>query len=110
MRMIFGVLSLLVVLAIVGSLAKKQLQAVNGGMTTRAATAASQAQATAAGEPDLRRGSTVAVPCGMAGAMAADVGGLTVPQQSKALQDKVRDDTVRALQQGADRNKRADER
>ena len=41
MRLIFGVLSLLVVLAIVGSLGKKQLQALNSGtVTTRASTAA----------------------------------------------------------------------
>ena len=67
MRAIFGVLSLLVALAIVGSLAKKNLQAFGGG-------------------------------------------GLTVPEQTKALQDKVRDDTVHALQQGAERaNQRADQ-
>ena len=78
MRAIFGVLSLLIVLAIVGSLARKNLQA------------------------------SVAVPAGVPGAVAADVSGLTVPQQSKALQDKVRDDTARALQQGAERTQRAD--
>jgi hypothetical protein len=44
MRIIFGVLSLLVVLAIVGTLGKKQLQALNSGtVTTRASTAAKEA-------------------------------------------------------------------
>ena len=109
MRVIFGVLSLLIVLAIVGSLAKKNLQAFgsgSGGVVARQAAAASQAAALAA-DPS-RDGRTVAVPGGMPGAMAADVGGLTVPQQSRALQDKIRDDTARALQQGAERNQRAD--
>jgi len=94
MRAVFGVLSLLVVLAIVASLAKNNLQASGiGSLDARQAQAASQ---TAAG--------------GIPGATAADVSGLTVPEQSKALQDKVRDDTVRALQQGAERTKqRADE-
>ena len=78
MRAIFGVLSLLIVLAIVGSLARKNLQA------------------------------SVVVPVGVPGTTATDVSGLTVPQQSKALQDKIRDDTARALQQGAERTQRAD--
>ena len=109
MRAIFGVLSLLIVLAIVGSLAKKNLQAFSGGggVAARQVDAASQAAALAA-EP-ARDGRVVAVPGGMPGAMASDVGGLTVPQQSKALQDKIRDDTARALQQGAERTQqRAD--
>ena len=108
MRMIFGVLSLLIVLAIVGSLAKKNLQAFggSGGLAARQAAAASEAAALGA-EPS-RDGRTVAVPGGMPGAMAADVSGLTVPQQSKAMQDKIRDDTARALQQGAERTQRAD--
>ena len=114
MRAIFGVLSLLIVLAIVGSLAKKNLQSFavgSGGVVARQAAAASQAAALAADPPGPSHdGRTVAVPGGMPGAMAADVSGLTVPQQSKALQDKVRDDTVRALQQGADQaRQRADQ-
>ena len=48
MKAIFGMLSLVIVLAIVGSLAKKQLQAINGGVATRSASAASQAAAIAA--------------------------------------------------------------
>jgi hypothetical protein len=103
MRAIFGVLSLLVVLAIVGPLAKKNLQAFGGGgLATRQAQATSLA---AAADPSSRDGAMIAIPGGMPGAMAADVSALTVPQQSKALQDKVRDDTVHALQQGAERTK-----
>ena len=114
MRVIFGVLSLLIVLAIVGSLAKKNLQAFggSGGVAAREAAAARQAaaasEAAALGAEPSRDGRTVAVPGGMPSAMAADVSGLTVPQQSKAMQDKIRDDTARALQQGAERTQRAD--
>lgn len=107
MRVIFGVLSLLVVLAIVGSLAKKQLQALSGsGIATRMSTAASEAQVDL---PPLgaRDGATLAIPGGMPGATAADTSDLTLPQQSRNIQQQFRDDTARALQQGADRNARA---
>ncbi len=99
MRAILAVLSLLVVLAIIGSLAKKQLQSLGVvGASTRTATAASQA------------GIEVADPGSRDGAMAGDVNRPAAPQQSKALQEKVRDDTVRAMQQGADRTRqRADQ-
>ena len=105
MRMVFGVLSLLLVLAIVGSIAKKQLQAV-GSVTTRASSAASAAGL------DLppvgsRDGATIAIPGGMAGATAADTSGLTVPQQARNIQEQFRNDTTRALQQGVNRNARA---
>ena len=40
MRAIFGFLALLIVLAAIGSIAKKQLQAVNGGIVTRNAATA----------------------------------------------------------------------
>ncbi len=89
MRAIFGVLALLIVLAVVGSLARKQLSASGAGagagsVSARSAEAASQAEV-----------------------KGIDVSGLSVPQQSKAIQDKVRDDTARALQQGADQTRRA---
>ncbi|MEP7058123.1 MAG: hypothetical protein ABI809_10180 [Caldimonas sp.] len=106
MRLIFGVLSLLVVLAIVGSLAKKQLQAINGGVTTRMSTAASQARAEQ-GPSGSRDGATLAIAGGMPGATPADTSGLTVPQQARNIQQQFRDDATRALQQGADRNARA---
>lgn len=105
-RIVFGVLSLLVALAIVGSLAKKQLQALNGGVATRMSTAASQARVELP-PPGSRDGATLAVPGGMPGATAADPSDLTVPQQARNIQQQFRDDTARALQQGADRNARA---
>ena len=74
MRLVFGVLSLLVVLAIVGSLGKKQLQALSGSRASPAS--ASTADAAVSPAPHI--------------------------------QQQVRQDTVRALQQGADRNARAD--
>ena len=107
MRLLFGVLSLLVVLAIVGSIGKKQLQALNSGtVTTRASTAASQAGVDL---PPLgsRDGATLSIPGGMPGATAADTSTLTVPQQAQNIQQQFRDDTARALQQGANRNSRA---
>jgi hypothetical protein len=107
MKAIFGFLALLIVLAAIASIAKKQLQAVDGGIVTRNATAANQAAAIAAdpGSPD---GSTRAIPGGMAGAIAGDPGGLTVPQQSRNMQEQARNNTVRALEEGVKRNQRAD--
>ena len=105
MRIIFGVLGLLVVLAIVGSLAKQQLHAINSGVTTRARTAVTEA--TPQAPSGSRDGATLGIPGGMPGATAADTSGLTVPQQARNLQDQVRNDTARALQQGMDRNARA---
>ena len=105
MRVVFGVLSLLVVLAIVGSLMKKQLQSLGMiGTSTRVSSAASQAGVPS--EAAARSDRTVAVPGGLPGAVIGDTGGRTVPQQSKSLQDKARDDTVRALQQGAEATRR----
>ena len=107
MRLIFGVLSLLIVLAIVGTVGKKQLQALNSGtVTTRASTAASQAGIDLP-PPGSRDGATIAIPGGMPGATAADTSNLTVPQQAANIQQQFRNDATRALQQGADRNARA---
>ena len=108
MKAIFGVLSLVIVLAIVGSIAKKQLQAVNGGMATRNAAAASTAAAFAA-DPGAADGATRSIPGGMPGAVAADPNaGGTVREQALSMQEKARADTVRALEQGVKRNQRAD--
>ena len=107
MRAVFGFLALLIALAAIASIAKKQLQAVNGGIVTRNATAASQAAALAA-DPGSRDGATRAIPGGMAGAVAADPSGLTVPQQVKSMQDQARANTVRALEEGVKRNQRAE--
>ena len=112
MKAIFGVLSLLIALAIVLSIAKKQLQAVGmvGGassIATRSAEAAKQAAAVAA-DPGDGDGATLAVPGGMPGAVAADQNGITVSQQARNIEQKVRDDAVRAMQQGMQRNERAE--
>ena len=106
MRAIFGFLALLIVLAAIASIAKKQLQA-NGGIVTRNATAASQAAAIAA-DPGSRDGLTRSIPGGMAGAVAADPPDLTVPQLSRSMQEQARSNTVRALEEGVKRNQRAD--
>jgi sorbitol-specific phosphotransferase system component IIA len=72
MKALFGVVSLLIALAIVGFVAVKQLRAV---------------------------GHVSVEPSG--GVNAAAPAGTTVREQSQRLQDKVRDDVVKALEQGA---------
>jgi hypothetical protein len=109
MRMIFGLMSLLIVLAIVGSIGKKQLQALGqiGATTTRAPTDSDAKAVTDAVMGRTRDGAaTIAVPGdlgGMAGATPAVVEG-TVPMQARAIQNNVRDATNAALQKGVDRN------
>ena len=106
MRMIFGVLSLLIVLAIVGTVGKKQLQAISSsGVSTRINQAAGTAGITT-GTGD-RDGATLAIPGGMPGAVGADTTGLTVPQQAQNIQQQFKQSAERALQQGADRGARA---
>ena len=107
MKAIFGVLSLIVVLAIVGSIARKQLQAGNGGVVTRNAAAVNAAAALAA-DPGARDGATRAIPGGMPGAVAADPNAMTVPQQARSIQEQARSNTVRALEEGVKRNQRAE--
>ena len=112
MKAIFGVLSLVIALAVVASLAKKQLQAVGAAgsqssIVTRANEAARQAAAVA-GDPGDHDGATLAIPGAMPGAVAADPNGGTVPVQAKNLENQVRDSAVRAMQQGINRNERAD--
>jgi hypothetical protein len=105
MRMIFGVLSLLIVLAIVGTVGKKQLQALSSsGVSTRINQAAGTSGAPGSGDRD---GATLAIPGGMPGAIGADTTGLTVPQQAQNIQQQFKQSTERALQQGADRGARA---
>lgn len=112
MRIVFGVMSLLIVLAIVGTLGKKQLQALGqiGTTATRAPTDAEGKAVTDAVMGRAREGApTVAVPGGfggMAGATPAMVEG-TVPMQAQAIQNNVRDATNAALQKGVDRSNRA---
>lgn len=85
MKAVFGILGLVVVLAIVASLVKTQLHAVGGG-------AGAQRNAAA----------------GLPGAVVADPNAATVPDQARALQERARAETVRALEQGAERNRRAE--
>jgi hypothetical protein len=85
MKAIFGVLSLLVVLAIVGSIAKRQLQAVAPSSAGRAAAIA-----------------------GSAASFTADPNAATVAEQARSMQERARANTTRALEQGVQRNQRAD--
>jgi hypothetical protein len=84
MRLIFGVLILLIVLAVVGTLGKTQLQAL--GLTGQRAADAAK----------------TAAPVNSPGAVAAPVEG-NIVQQSQSMQKNVRDAAAAALQQGADR-------
>jgi hypothetical protein len=85
MRLIFGVMAVLVVLAVVGTLGKTQLQAL--GLTGQRAADAAK----------------TAAPVNSPGAVAAPVQG-NIVQQSQSMQKNVRDAAAAALQQGADRS------
>lgn len=85
MKAIFGVMALVLVLAIVGSIAKKQLQAIGSVDSGRAAAAV-----------------------GSAPSFAADPNAATVAEQAKSMQERARAETTRALEQGVQRNERSD--
>jgi hypothetical protein len=111
MRVIFGVLSLLIVLAIVFHLQKKQLQALGvAGDTAARADAQRSPEAKAVTDAVMGRardgGATIAVPGGMPGAMVAPMEG-SVQYQAQTIQNNVRNATNAALQKGADRNSAA---
>ena len=89
MKAIFGVLSLLIVLALGGMLATKQLGAERA-VGTRIGASASPS-------------SDVRIPVDP----LPGPGGPTIVQQSRAIQDKARTDTLRALQEGDERTRRA---
>lgn len=97
MRIVFSVLGLLIVLAIIGSVAKKQLQALRTLPQTSTAAGASAAGTAPQGE---RGGRLDAFP----GAVSADTSGLTVPQQSQTMQREVANQVQQQLQQGAARS------
>ena len=107
MRLIFGVMSLLVVLAIVGTLGKKQLEAVGlaGQTSTRAAAQGADVKAVSDAVMGSARngGASVAVPGGVPGAVAAPVDG-TIAGQSRSIQSNVRDAVNASVQQGANRS------
>jgi hypothetical protein len=86
MKAMFGMISLLVALAIVGLLAVKQLR--SAAPSVAAGSNSSAAAAAAAG---------VALP-----RMAASG---TVREQSQQIQNKVKDDVAKALQQGVEARK-----
>ena len=75
---------MLIVLAVVGVLAKTQMHAAHSGLVARSGEAASQA------------------------ASAAEFGTPTAADQARDLEQKARDDVTRALQQGAERNENAE--
>ncbi|MEP7281686.1 MAG: hypothetical protein ABI696_06880 [Rubrivivax sp.] len=110
LKVIFGALGLLIVLAIVGSLAKNQLGAPGqlGQTATRAA------DATAGTSDSSSTGSMAGKAVGGArldafGATAGigAEGPDTAQAQIKGIQQSVRDRTNNALQQGTERNSRA---
>lgn len=107
MRLIFGVMALLVVLAIVATLGKKQLEAVGLSGQTSARAAAQGADVKAVSDSVMggarNGGATVAVSGGMPGAVAAPVDG-TVAAQSRSIQSNVRDAVNASMQQGANRS------
>lgn len=104
MRLIFGVMSLLIVLAVIGILGKKQFQAL--GLVGQNA-AAQGADVKAATDAVMGRAGgervTVAVPGGVPAAVAAPVTG-TVAAQSRAIQSNVRNAVNAAVEQGAARS------
>jgi predicted lipid-binding transport protein (Tim44 family) len=111
MRMIFGVLSLLIVLAIIGTVGKKQFEAMGlvREATTRSAGQGAEAQAVTnavMGRAATSGAATVAVPGGMPGAEAAVVD-TTIAGQSRTVQQNVLNQTNAAIQKGVDRNANA---
>ena len=79
MKAVFGIAALVIVLAVVGSIARKQLQ--------------------------------VAAPAGAVAppaSIAVGTSGATVAQQARGIEERARAETARALEQGAERNQRAD--
>jgi hypothetical protein len=109
MRMIFGVMSLLIVLAIVGTLGKKQLQALGqtGSTSTRTPTDPDAKAVTDAVLGRARNGAaTVSVPGAMGGMADATpaIVDATVPAQAQSIQNNVRDATNAALQKGVERS------
>ena len=89
MKALFGMVSLLVALAIVGSIALKQLKAV--GHVGGSAGASAAAEAGASPVPQMS-------------------GSGTVRDQSRELQNKVANDAIKAMNQGADSRKEESEK
>ena len=84
-KMIFGILSLVIVLGVVASLVRKQTQAVGIGIAAPPVEAANPTPASVAGPA-----------------------GQTVAGQARSIEQRARDDVTQALKKAADRNERAD--
>jgi predicted lipid-binding transport protein (Tim44 family) len=99
MRLILGVMSLLVVLAIVGTLGKKQFEALGlaGPSSTRAAAQGADVKAVSDVVMGGARNGTAP-----SGAVAAPADG-TVAAQSRSIQNNVRDAVNASVEQGANR-------
>jgi len=110
MRMIFGVLSLLIALAIVGTVGKKQLQAL-GQIGTTSTRMPTDAEGKAVNDAVMGRSGAgaLAVPGAMGGMASTEpaIVDATVPMQAQAIQKNMRDATNAALQKGVDRNNNA---
>jgi hypothetical protein len=113
MRLIFGFMALLIVLAVIAKLSSTQLGVfgLTGSATTRAANQGADTKAVTDAVMGRARngGATIAVPGdmgGMAGAAPA-VADVTVPMQAQSIQNNVRDQTNAALQKGVNRNNAA---
>jgi hypothetical protein len=102
-KALFGVLGLLIAMAVVSSLAKTQLGAIGqiGQMTTRVLGSSGGDGAAAAGRTagEVRLGGVAAIP----GSATP-----TVPQQAQGMQQSVLEGTREALDQGEQRYKRAE--
>ena len=96
MKAILGVLSLLVVLAVAALFAKQQL--LGAGVSARAAS-----QSTSTADSGQRGAGDAASPHAIVAAPNQ-----TVQQLTRDMQQRARDDTARALQQGVERNQQAD--
>lgn len=105
MRLIFGMMSLLVVLAVIGTLGKSQFEAL-GFVGQRAAAQGADVKAAtdAVMGPASGDRPTIAVPGGVPAAVAATPVDGTVAAQSRALQSNVRNAVDAAVQQGANRS------
>lgn len=99
----FGVLGLLIALAVVSSLAKSQLGAIGqiGQSATRLLSPSSNDDAAAAGRTagEVRLGGVAAT---------AGAGGSTVPQQGESVHKPVLEGARQALDQGEQRYQRAE--
>ena len=109
LKAIFGVVGILLALAIVSSLAKNQLRALGqiGQTTTRVHAPASEDAAGTDGSVGSMAGRAVggARLDGFAATAGAEMP--TAQQQIQGVQQSVRDRTAAALQQGVQRNQRA---